>query len=115
MKILRHDQSDFVVALDSALAVNSLFNPQIEDRVRAVIRAVATRGDAAVLELTEQFDKVKLTVADLRITPPRTTATVGLRQAIAVANRNIAEFSKRGLPKPWTRRNAQGGPRGREV
>lgn len=108
MKVLRHDQSDFAVALDSALAVNSLFNPQIEERVRAVIRAVATRGDAAVLELTEQFDKVKLTVADLRTTPPRTTATVGLRQAIAVANRNIAEFSKRGLPKPWMRRNAQG-------
>ena len=108
MKILRYDQSNFTLALDGALAVNSLFNPQIEERVRAVIHAVATRGDAALLELTEQFDKVKLSVADLRTTPPRTTATAGLRQAIAIANRNIAEFSKRGLPKPWMRRNAQG-------
>jgi histidinol dehydrogenase len=31
-----------------------------------------------------------------------------LRQAVAVANRNIAAFARRGLPKPWTMRNAQG-------
>ena len=108
MKVLRHNQPDFAAALNSALAVNSLFNPKIEEQVRAVIRAVATRGDDAVLELTERFDKVKLTRGDLRSRLPRTTGTAGLRKAIQIANRNIAEFSKRGLPKPWTRRNAQG-------
>ena len=108
MKVLRYNQPDFAAALAGALAVNSLFNPQIEEQVRAVIRAVATRGDAAVLEFSERFDKVKLTAADLRSRLPRTTRTAGLRQAIGIANRNIAAFSKRGLPKPWTMRNAQG-------
>ncbi|MEI8062757.1 MAG: histidinol dehydrogenase [Verrucomicrobiota bacterium] len=108
MKTIRYDQSDFDAALTSALAVNSLFDSKIEDRVRNVIREVATRGDAAVLELTERFDKIKLTTCDLRITPPRTTGNVALRKAIAVANRNIAEFARRGLPMAWTMRNTQG-------
>ena len=108
MKTLRYDQSDFEAALTSALAVNSLFDAQIEDRVRVVIREVETRGDAAVLELTERFDKVKLTAGSLRVTPPRTTGNAALRKAIALANRNIADFARQGLPVAWTMRNAQG-------
>ena len=108
MKTLRYDQSNFAAALTSALAVNSLFDSQIEERVRLVIQAVQTRGDAAVLEFAERFDKIKLTTGKLRITPPRTTGNVALRKAIAVANRNIADFARRGLPVAWTMRNAQG-------
>ncbi len=106
MKVLRYNQPDFGAALDSALAVNSLFDPVIEERTRAVISDVQARGDAAVLELTECFDKVKLTAAELRVIPPPTSP---LRDAIRIANKNIAAFAKRGLPKPWTMRNAQGG------
>lgn len=108
MKTLRYDQSNFAAALTSALAVNSLFDSQIEERVRLVIQAVQTRGDAAVLEFAERFDKIKLTTGKLRITPPRTTGNIALRKAIAVANRNIADFARRGLPVAWTMRNAQG-------
>ena len=108
MKTIRYDQSDFAAALTGALAVNSLFDSQIEERVRAVINAVAERGDAAVLELTERFDKVKLTAGELTVTPPRTTGNATLRKAIGLANRNIAAFAQRGLPKAWTMRNAQG-------
>jgi histidinol dehydrogenase len=105
MNVLRHNQTDFDDALNSALAVNSLFDPVIEERTRVVIHDVQARGDTAVLELTECFDKVRLTAAELRQTAP---ATSPLRNAIAVANKNIAAFAKRGLPKPWTTRNAQG-------
>lgn len=108
MKVLRHNQPDFTAALDNALAVNSLFDAGIEERVRAVIRDVATRGDDAVLEFAERFDKVKLTVANLHLTAPRSTTNAALCKAIAVANKNIAAFARRGLPKPWTMRNAQG-------
>lgn len=109
MKVLRHNQADFETALAAALAVNSLFDTGIEERVRAVIADVAARGDDAVLELTECFDKVKLTVAELRVTPPTAPATSPLRKAITVANKNIAAFARQGLPQPWTMRNAQGG------
>ena len=109
MNVLRYNQSDFDAALNRALAVNSLFDPQIEERVRAVIADVATRGDEAVLELAERFDKIKLArAAELRVTAPRTIANTALRKAIAVANKNIAAFARRGLPKAWAMRNAQG-------
>jgi histidinol dehydrogenase len=124
MKILRHNQPDFDTALASAMAASSLLDPVIEERVRAIIGDVQRRGDAAVLELTERFDKVKLTSAELRLcglgTARPTGALVGrggltapkvspaLKRAIAVANRNIAAFARRGLPKPWMMRNAQG-------
>jgi histidinol dehydrogenase len=109
MNALRHNQPDFDAALDCALAVNSLFDPQIEARVRAVIADVAARGDTALLELTERFDKIKLArAANLRIAAPRAIANAALRNAIAVANKNIAAFARRGLPKPWAMRNAQG-------
>jgi len=108
MKVLRYNQPDFEAALDNALAVNSLFDPAIEERVRSVIRDVASRGDQAVLELTERFDKVKLTTAELRVTPPTASSTSSLRRAIRIANKNIAEFARRGIPRPWRMRNAQG-------
>jgi len=105
VKILRHNQPDFDEAVARAANVSSLLDPIIEERVRAILREVQERGDAALLELTERFDKVKLTAAELRLTAPRTSK---LRRAIAVANRNVAAFARRGLPKPWTMRNAQG-------
>ncbi len=109
MKLLRFDQPDFETALANALASSSLFDPQIEERVRAVITAVQTRGDDALLEFTERFDGVKLTAGQLRVTGPVPTVNPVLRKAIAVANKNIAAFARRGLPRPWTMRNAQGG------
>ena len=107
MKTIRYDQSDFAAALTGALAVNSLFDSQIEERVRAVINAVAERGDAAVLELTERFDKVKLTAGELTVTPPRTTGNATLRKAIGLANRNIAAFAQSGVDDAQCTRRAR--------
>lgn len=109
MKLLRYHQPDFDATLDAALASSSLFDAQIEDRVRAVIIGVQTRGDAALVEFTERFDGIKLTARQLRVTDPTPSVNSALRKAIAIANRNIAAFAHRGLPKPWTMRNAQGG------
>ncbi len=103
VKILRYNQLGFAAAVAEACAASSLFDPVIEERVKAILHDVQQRGDTAVRELTERFDGVKLT--DLRLTAPSTSK---LQKAIAVANRNIAAFARRGLPKAWTMRNAQG-------
>lgn len=109
MKILRNNQPDFAEAVAQASVAASLFNLEIEERVRAIIHDVRQRGDIAVLELTELLDKVKLAPAELRVKPPAAPATPALRKALAVANRNIAAFARRGLPQAWTMRNTQGG------
>ena len=108
MKILRYNQPDFEEAIAKACAASSLLDPQIEERVRAIIADVRARGDAALLELTERFDHVKLTTGRLRITGPTPKVKAKLQRAIATANKNIAGFAKRSLRKDWWMRNAQG-------
>ena len=52
MKVLRHNQSDFEAAINTALAVNSLFDIGIEDRGHAIINDTQVCGDAAVIHLS---------------------------------------------------------------
>jgi histidinol dehydrogenase len=108
MKILRYDQSDFDEAIAKACAASSLFDPQIEERVCAVIADVQSRGDATLVELTERFDRVKLTAPKLRVTGPTPSVDAGLKKAVAAAHKNIAAFAKRSIRKDWRMRNAQG-------
>ncbi len=106
MKILRHDQPDFAARLAEALAASSLFDPQIEERVRAILADVQARGDAALLELTERFDHVKLD--SLSVARAAAGAPASLRRAIAIAHKNIAAFARKSLRKNWQMRNTQG-------
>ncbi len=109
MKLLRYDQPDFAQAVAEVTGSGSLFDPVIEERVRAIIADVRVRGDAALLDLTERFDEVKLTIAQLRVTEPTPRVASDLRKAVAAAQKNIAIFSRRSLRKNWQMRNAQGG------
>jgi histidinol dehydrogenase len=109
MKILRHNQPDFANAIAEACASSSLLDAKIEEAVRTVIADVQTRGDAALVELTERFDRVKLSAEQLRMTGPTPKIDAKLQQAIATAHKNIAAFAKRSLRKDWRMRNAQGG------
>jgi histidinol dehydrogenase len=106
MNILRHDQPDFAEKLAGALAASSLFDPTIEDRVRSIIADVQARGDAALLELTERFDGVKLSALPVRAATPAAPAT--LQRAITVAHKNIAAFARKSIRQDWRMRNAHG-------
>src|SRR5664280_1523172 len=109
MKILRYDQPDFARVIAEACAESSLFDPAIEERVRAVIADVQTRGDDALVEFTVRFDRVKLNVRQLRVTGTKPKAEAQLQKAIAAAHRNIAAFAKRSVRRDWRMRNTQGG------
>ncbi|MDW8344688.1 MAG: histidinol dehydrogenase [Verrucomicrobiae bacterium] len=106
MKFLRFDQPDFEAALASALVASSILDPQIEQRVRAILDEVRQRGDDALRELTERFDKVQLTEFHVRTRPRRPPRA--LAQALDTAHRNITAFAKRSLRRNWQMRNAQG-------
>ena len=108
MKTLRYKQPDFRTAFASAMATSSLFDPAVEERVRSVIADVHTRGDAALVELTQRFDNVKLTADQLRVTAPTPKVDPKLQRAIGAARKNITAFAKRSLRKDWRMRNAQG-------
>lgn len=106
MKILRHDQPDFTGQLAKDLTSSSLFDPAIEERVRYIIADVQARGDTALAELTERFDKV--TLSQFAVTGPTPSVPAKFQKAIATAHKNIAGFAKKSLRTTWRMRNAQG-------
>ncbi len=113
MKIIRHTDADFAGQIGQLTAPSSLFDPAIEERTRAIVDAVRSRGDAALLEFTEQFDGAQLTAGQLAVTQAELfqaslKAEADLRMAIKAASRNIARFSRQGLRKNWSARNVHG-------
>jgi len=113
MKVIRHRDADYAARLAEVTSPSSLFDPVIEDRTRAIVEAVRARGDEAVLEFTERFDGAKLAPDQMVVTQAEFMraslgADASLREAVTLANKNIAAYSKRCLRKNWTARNAQG-------
>jgi histidinol dehydrogenase len=114
MNIIRHADSDFAAQLRRVTEASNLFDKTIEERTRAILDAVYTRGDAALLELTEKFDGATLTLEQLAVTQAELMAASlkadkPLRVAVEVARKNIETFSRRSLRRKWSAKNAQGG------
>lgn len=113
MNVTRHTDADFAARLDRAAGVSSLFDPAIEERTRVILEAVRTRGDDALVELTERFDGAKLTPDQLALTTAELlgaslTADASLRAAVQEAHRNIARFARRSLRRNWEMTNSHG-------
>jgi histidinol dehydrogenase len=114
MNVLRHTDPDFAEQLRRVTGTSNLFDKTIEERTHGILAAVYTRGDAAVLELTERFDGARLTVDQLPVTQAEfmtaaLKADEGLRSSLETARKNIEAFSRRSLRRKWSMKNAQGG------
>ncbi|MCX7722485.1 MAG: histidinol dehydrogenase [Verrucomicrobiae bacterium] len=113
MKLIRQTDPQFDEHVRELVAQSSMFDPVIEARAREIIDAVRARGDAALIEFTEQFDGVRLRPDQLAVTKPElVTACIkadrALRDAVADAARNIAAYARRSLRKDWEMKNAHG-------
>jgi len=113
MNVLRPTDKGFDDKLRALATQSSLFDPAIEERARAILQEIFTRGDAALLELTERFDGARLTAERLAVTKAELVAASlranrGLRAAIETTRKNIEFFSRKSLRKNWSAKNAQG-------
>ena len=113
MKVIRFTDADFAVQLAKVTAPSSLFDPVIEQLTRAILDDVQAHGDDAVLELTERFDGAKLQANQLSVTQAELmTASLKadepLRNAVAEAEANIANFAKKSRRKDWCMKNSHG-------
>ncbi|HOY60197.1 MAG TPA: histidinol dehydrogenase [Verrucomicrobiota bacterium] len=113
MNVLRHTARDFALKIHDMARETSLFDPEIEQRTRAIVDAVQKEGDAALLAFTRQFDgadlradQLAMTQADLLAASVRVDET--FRKTIGFAAKNIERFSRRSLRRGWSGRNAQG-------
>src|SRR2546425_749359 len=113
MNVIRHTDTAFAATIRSLTTQSSLFDPTIEERTRVILQDVHTRGDAALLELTERFDGAKLTTDQLAVTKAELLAASvraddGLREAVETTRRNVEFFSRKSLRQNWSAKNAQG-------
>src|SRR6266498_5681631 len=113
MNVLRHSDKAFADKLRALTMQSILFDPTIEERTRDILHDVYTRGDAALLELTERFDGAKLNTDHLAVTKAELLAASiraddGLRAAVETTRKNVEFFSRKSLRKNWSARNAQG-------
>ncbi|HEY3932154.1 MAG TPA: histidinol dehydrogenase [Verrucomicrobiae bacterium] len=111
MKIVRHSDANFDAKLREITAASSLFDKEIENRTREILREVFVRGDDAVLEFTEKFDSAKLTAEQLAVTQAEffnasLKADESMRKAVAEAEKNITAFAKKSLRKNWQMKNS---------
>ncbi len=113
MNVLRFSDPGYEQKLEQLASHSSLFDSVIDERTRAIIENVRTRGDEALLELTARFDGAQLRPDQLVVTTPEKfnaslIADEDLREAVEAAHRNIQNFSRKSLRKNWSARNRQG-------
>ena len=60
--------SDFAQRFDALLRLKREISEDVDQAVRAIVTDVAARGDEALIELTQRFDRVAMTADRLRVT-----------------------------------------------
>src|SRR5947209_12583012 len=101
--------ADFPRKFRSFLDTKREASAEVEQAVRAIIADVAARGDTALIELTQKFDRVDLGKAGLRVTAAELDAAAAARDraaldALTFARDRIETYHRRQLPRDdrWT-------------
>jgi len=96
-------QADFELAFQRLLDGKREASQDVNDAVAAIIADVRARGDAAVLELTNRFDRTRFALADLRISSEEIEAAAAsvpenVRVALQTAHDRIRAHHEKQLP-----------------
>jgi histidinol dehydrogenase len=101
--------ADFEAAFTTLLNAKREDSPDVDIIVADVIADVRARGDEAVLELTEKFDRIKLTPDTMRVTADEVEEAASqvapdVRAALELAATRIALYHSRQMPEDaeWT-------------
>ena len=92
----------------------------IHRRVEEIVATVRDKGDAALLEFTERFDRVALTAGELTVTAEEMRAAEGVvgaatMRALRYAADRIERFHRESAPRSWRMTDALGSRLGQEV
>ncbi len=125
LRILDTREPDFEAAFGPLVAVDSAVDKSIEARADAIVDDVRARGDAALLEYTNRFDRMQApSVAALEITQAQMRAAFdGLpaaqRDALQAAAARVRAFHERQharvLAADWTDTEADGTVTGQRI
>lgn len=121
IKRLNASQSDFDSALAKLLAWDDSVDHQVNESVRHILHEVKTRGDQAVLEFTDKFDRLKVgSVSELEMGQARLQAALesipqDQRVALESAAARIRDYHQRQNQKSWHYEDEDGTVLGQKV
>ncbi len=113
--------ADFARHLDHLLSWESVSDDGVNARVLEIIQAVRTRGDAALVELTQRFDGLEVSsMADLilpraRLEQALERITPEQRKALELAADRVRIYHERQKQDSWTYTEADGTVLGQKV
>lgn len=114
-------QSDFNQRLDQLLAWESVSDTRVAAVVDDVLHQVKTRGDAAVVEFTNKFDRRSAKSIDEFVVRPAqlqnalTQITAEQRAALEVAAERIRNYHQHQLQSSWRYTEADGTVLGQQI
>ena len=123
MKIRRlsSQQADFQVQLDKLLAFETTQDEKLEATVATILTDVRTRGDEAVLEYTQRFDRLPVgTAASLEITQSELRAAFDSlpaeqRLALEQAAQRVTAYHQKQLQTSWSYTEEDGTLLGQQI
>lgn len=107
--------------LDRLLAWETVSNDSVNDIVKEVVNNVRQNGDAALLEYTERFDRLKLNSgSELQIPAERLqsalqTIPADQRAALELSAKRVRDYHERQVQDSWTYEEADGTMLGQQV
>ncbi len=113
MKIIDSQQKNVIAELKRIINRGETATEEVAAAVKSVVERVRKEGDPAVLEYTEKFDKAKLTLKDIRVSPHEIRnayANVEARkvEALKLAAQNIRAFHEKQKMSSWVTQEADG-------
>ena len=121
MRRFSSTDADFDARLAALLAFESAQDPQVDATVAAILADVKTRGDAAVLEYTQRFDRLSAkTLGELEIPKRELDAALkalpaAQRDALAAAAERVREFHEKQSIKTNAYVDSDGNELGQQV
>ncbi len=118
---LSTEEADFWQRLDRLLAWEGVSDESVNEAVREILRQVRERGDAAVVEYTNRFDRVEAdSMRSLEIPPERLAGALQRipaeqREALKTAAERIRAYHRRQLQESWSYREPDGTLLGQQV
>ena len=102
--LLHHTDHDFATRLDALINARRGAEADVAADVAAIIRRVREEGDAALIELTEKFDRFDVAATGLKVTQDEVAAAVAriddaVMAALRLAADRIRAYHERQLPE----------------
>lgn len=104
---LHSTQTDFTAQMDALLAWEAVSDASVQERVTQIVQDVRARGDAALIEYTNRFDRRQVTQAsELEITQAQlqealASLSVEKRQALETAAMRVRSYHEKQKQESW--------------